>query len=138
MRYYLDTNILVFILSNQKDEIDREVTNLLDDCSNSFFVCSVVIQELLLLHKKGKFKKPIFKTPEDILFAIDESGYEVVSINKKNLLNYAKMDTPDTHKDPNYHMIIAQSISDKIPVISSEHKFKLYESQGLQLVFNKR
>jgi predicted nucleic acid-binding protein len=28
MRYFLDTNILVFILSNQKDEIDREVANL--------------------------------------------------------------------------------------------------------------
>jgi len=35
-------------------------------------------------------------------------------------------------------MIIAQAISDKMPVISSDRKFKLYEKQGLQLVFNKR
>jgi len=42
------------------------------------------------------------------------------------------------HKDPNDHIIIAQSISDKIPVISSDRKFKLYEKQGLKLVFNKR
>ena len=138
MRYYLDTNILVFILSNQKDEIDRDAINLLDDYSNSFLISSVVIQELLLLYKKGKFKKPDYNTPEDIFLAIDESGYEVVSISKKNLLYYAKMDTADDHKDPNDHMIIAQAISDRIPIISSDRKFKLYESQGLQLVYNKR
>jgi len=138
MRYYLDTNILVFILSNQKDEIDRDVTTLLDDYSNSFLVSSVVIQELLQLYKRGKLKKPDYYTPEDIFFVLDESGYEVVSISKKNFLHYAKMDTADDHNDPNDHMIISQAISDRIPIISSDRKFKLYESQGLQLVFNKR
>jgi PIN domain nuclease of toxin-antitoxin system len=42
------------------------------------------------------------------------------------------------HNDPNDHAIIAQAIADKIPVISSDHKFKSYISQGLKLVFNKR
>jgi PIN domain nuclease of toxin-antitoxin system len=36
------------------------------------------------------------------------------------------------------HVIIAQAISDKIPLISSDQKFKLYTSQGLDFVFNKR
>ena len=53
-------------------------------------------------------------------------------------MTYAGLETVTDHKDPNDHMIIAQSISDKIPVISSDKKFKLYENHGLQLVFNKR
>ena len=49
-----------------------------------------------------------------------------------------KLDIAPDHNDPNDHMIIAQSLSDKIPIISSDKKFKHYESQGLQLVLNKR
>ena len=44
----------------------------------------------------------------------------------------------DTNITPFDHMIIAQSISDKIPIISSDSKFPFYENQGLQFVFNKR
>jgi len=32
----------------------------------------------------------------------------------------------------------SQAISDKIPIISSDHKFKEYVSQGLEFIFNKR
>jgi len=38
----------------------------------------------------------------------------------------------------NDHLIISQAISDKIPVISSDYKFKEYIEQGLDFVFNKR
>jgi PIN domain nuclease of toxin-antitoxin system len=54
------------------------------------------------------------------------------------LMAYAEFTPSRDHKDPNDHMIIAQAISDKIPLISSDNKFKPYEKQGLQLVFNKR
>ena len=59
-------------------------------------------------------------------------------IQRNNLFSYAKLEPAKDHKDPSDHIIIAQSISDKIPVISSDRKFKLYEKQGLQLIFNKR
>ena len=41
-------------------------------------------------------------------------------------------------KDPNDHIIIAQSMSDKIPIISSDRMFKEYIGQGLEFVYNRR
>ena len=68
-----------------------------------------------------------------------DTNIKIITTTEKHLIAFANLDIPySDHKDPNDHMIIAQAISDKIPIISSDRKFKLYESQGLQFVFNKR
>ena len=138
MRYYLDTNILFFVLLNKSDELDDKVTDILDDYSNLFLISTVAIRELILLYNKGEFKKSNYKTYKDLFVTIEELNYEIVPVTKKHLYVYAELETAEDHKDPNDHVIIAQAISDKIPVISSDRKFKRYEKQGLQFVFNKR
>ena len=138
MRYYLDTNTLIFVLSNEKDNISSSVSNILSDYSNLFYVSSIVIQELVLLYKIGKLKSKHYKTVDDILFAIKETSIETIYFNEHHFSQYLQLVIADDHKDMNDHAIIAQSISDKIPVISSDNKFKLYISQGLDFVFNKR
>lgn len=138
MRYYLDTNVLFFILLNEKNELDSNVADIMRDYSNLFLISTVVIKELILLYKKGELKKSKYKTYKDLFVAIDELNYEIVQVSKKHLFTYAELEPVEGHKDPNDHLIIAQSISDKISIISSDRKFKYYENQGLQLVFNKR
>ena len=123
---------------NQRDELDISIIDILEDYSNSFYVSTVVIRELILLHKNGEMKKSHYKTYQDIFDTIEELNYEILPVTRKHLYAYAELTPATDHKDPNDHMIIAQSISDKIPIISSDKKFKLYENQGLQLVFNKR
>lgn len=44
----------------------------------------------------------------------------------------------DDHRDPNDRLIIAQAISDQIPLISSDRKFSRYERYGLDFIFNER
>ena len=39
---------------------------------------------------------------------------------------------------PNDRLIIAQAISDKIALVSSDRKFYMYEKYGLEFVFNRR
>ena len=138
MRYYLDTNILIFILSNDKDELDQQTLEILEDYSNTFFLSTVVLKEIILLYKEGKLEHLNYKTNKDLFVAIEELNYEIISVTKKHLFAYAELEPVEDHKDPNDHVIIAQSISDKIPIISSDKKFKRYENQGLQLIFNKR
>ena len=127
MRYYLDTNTLIFVLLNQLDEIDNNIIAILDDYSNSFYASSVAMRELILLHKNGKLEKHKYKSYKDIFNTIDSLGIEIVPVQRSNLFAYAELIPVVEHKDPNDHIIIAQSISDKIPIISSDRKFKLYE-----------
>ena len=40
--------------------------------------------------------------------------------------------------DPSDHVIIAHAITNRMPLVSSDRKFKFYEDQGLELVFNEK
>jgi PIN domain nuclease of toxin-antitoxin system len=138
MRYYLDTNILVFIITVSEDNISAELSTILNDYSVTLYTSSVAVKELLLLFRKGKLKGKRFKSETDILDGLKEAGLEIRYFNQYHFARYIKLMITDSHKDMNDHAIIAQAISDKIPLISSDQKFKLYEKQGLQLVFSKR
>jgi len=41
------------------------------------------------------------------------------------------------HNDPSDRLIIAQALTEKIPVISSDAKFPKYRKMGLDLVVNR-
>jgi PIN domain nuclease of toxin-antitoxin system len=138
MRYYLDTNILVFIVCQNKDDLSIDVRNVVFDLSNILYTSSIAVNELILLYKTGKIEFVDCKTANDLLFKIEKSAIKTVYYNKYHLLKYSGLELVDGHKDMNDHAIIAQAISDRIPLICSDQKFKLYQKQGLQLVFNKR
>ena len=139
MRYYLDTNILLFILQNEHDEIHRDIKAIIKDDSNTFFVSSIVIAELLFLFRIKKVKfRPQYKNESDILAQITKLGIKTVNFSQENLSTYFSLQIDDSHKDINDHLIISQAISDKIPLISSDNKFPFYEKQKLKFVFNKR
>jgi PIN domain nuclease of toxin-antitoxin system len=62
----------------------------------------------------------------------------MILFNEFHFKQYLALNINENHKDVIDHMIIARSISDKIPLISSDHAFKNYVSRGLSFVYNKR
>jgi len=138
VRYYLDTNILIFILIQDHDNVSHDVQHLLADYSNRFYVSSVAVQELIHIYKAGNILDKDYKSVKELFDAMEDSGIEIVPMNKFHLLQYAALQTISGHKDPNDHVIISQAISDKIPIISSDRKFKEYIGQGLRFIFNRR
>jgi len=119
-------------------ELSLEVERILDDYSNRFYVSSVAVRELIHTYKAGNIKDNDIKSVNDLFDAMDRSEIEIVPMNKHHLLQYATLDVVSGHKDSNDHIIIAQSISDKIPIISSDRMFKEYRGQGLEFVYNRR
>jgi len=119
-------------------ELSLEVQRILDDYSNRFYVSSVVVRELIHTYKAGNIKDKDIKSVNDLFDAMDRLDIEIVPTNRHHLLQYAALDVASGHKDPNDHIIIAQAISDKIPIISSDRMFKEYVGQGLEFVYNRR
>ena len=140
MRYYLDTNIIAFFLFDKKlkDNCDKNVRELFSDYENIFYISSIAARELVKLYNDGELKSVKYKSYKDLFSFMDELGIEIKPFTKRHVTTYADLYAVEDHKDPNDHMIIAQAVSEKIPVISSDQKFKFYENQGLQLIFNKR
>lgn len=58
MRYYLDTNILIFIILGQDDNISHDVRALLVDYGNSFMTSTLCLQEVVHLVQIGKIEMP--------------------------------------------------------------------------------
>ncbi|OAV64288.1 PIN domain protein [Bacteroidales bacterium Barb6] len=138
MRYYLDTNMLVFMLLNNKNCISRKVDNIISDFSNILYASSIAVNELILLYKSGKIELRSCKSAEDIISEIKRFGIEIVYYNQYHLAKYAALEIAGGHKDMNDHAIIAQAIADKIPLVSSDTDLYCYTAQGLNLIFNKR
>lgn len=114
MRYYLDTNILYFILSDRYDEIDRDVKAILDDYSSIVYVSNIVVQELIFLYRIGKFRYKLYKSEKDLIGAIEENDIRIIYSNEYHLKTYTSLQIAEGHKDINDHVIIAQAISDQI------------------------
>ena len=77
MRYYLDTNILVFLITGQKDEIDPDVKEHIFDYANRMMTSSVCVHELMHLYQIGKlpFKKGAHPPlPPDVLSWLEDIG----------------------------------------------------------------
>jgi PIN domain nuclease of toxin-antitoxin system len=125
MRYYLDTNILIFVLIQDYDSISRDVEHILRDPSNRLYVSSVAVRELIHSYKTGDIKDADIQSAKDLFYNIEASDIEIVPMNKHHLLKYAELESVSGHKDPNDHIIIAQAMADKIPIISSDIFFKL-------------
>ncbi|MDR0567538.1 MAG: PIN domain-containing protein [Prevotellaceae bacterium] len=140
MRYYLDTNTIIFILfdKHEGDNIGKEVLEILKNYKNTFYVSSIAMRELVKLYNDGELKSKLCKSHKELFALIERLNYEIKSFTRQHVMAYAELNPVGNHKAPNDHVIIAQAISNRIPLISSDHAFKRYQKQGLLLVFTKR
>ena len=142
MKVYLDTNMLYFLLLKSKDEISPAVNAILEDYQTVLYTSSVCVHELIHLCHIGKVpigkKNSVLKDAHDVLTWLNDMNIDIVMVTEKHLQVYADLPFADNHKDPNDRLIIGQAISDKVLLVSSDHKFERYMKCGLNFVFNKR
>jgi len=136
MRYLIDTNVFINIIEN--DFISDDVYAILYDYSNQIYLSSESIKEFIILVRAGKISGIKGKTILDVFdFVENELGYTVKYISKEHLCTFAKLDLVEGHNDPTDRLIIAQALTEKIPLISSDAKFPKYRKQGLDLIVNR-
>lgn len=140
MRYYLDTNILVFLFTKQsKENIRHYVYDVITDYANMMLTSSVCVHELIHLCQIGKLQdKKRQINAYEILNWLHAMGIEIVPVAEKHLDTLANLTLFKQHRDPFDRLIIAQAISDKISLISSDSSFLLYEKLGLKILYNNR
>jgi PIN domain nuclease of toxin-antitoxin system len=139
MRYFIDSNILIFYISKDEDELTPAVLEILRDCNNLISIPSRCVEEVIHLQQSGKIRIKQWKSAEDIVdFIIDELNFGIKHTGNEHLRTLAKLPQFPDHKDPIDRIAIAQAITEKTRMISSDTKFHYYKKYGLDFIFNKR
>lgn len=138
MRLLLDTCI-VFYMIDEDDKLSRDVKAMLSDYDNQLYVSMETIKELIVAYRRKGLGRKIWKTEDDIISTIkDELCISIFPIHEEHIHTYARLTINELqgHNDPSDHLIIAHAITEKMPLISSDHKFDFYRPQGLNYVCN--
>ena len=140
MRYLFDTNIFIYAAID-RDSLSKDVTAILEDYDNTFFLSSESVKEMIVGFNNGGIVSRFWSTAAEMVDAIREQFYiRILPVGEEQLGTYARLEInkAEDHKDPSAHIIIAHAITNRMPLISSDHKFKFYTKQGLDLVYNKK
>jgi PIN domain nuclease of toxin-antitoxin system len=136
MRYYIDTNIFIYLLEN-KSKLTKNVKSLFEDYNNQIYVSSESIKEFIHLFQQNRIKASTsIKKLDDIFEYIENLGYTIKYIKKEHLKTFINLPIVTNHNDPSDRLIISQAITEKIPLISSDTAFPLYRKHGLDLIEN--
>ena len=139
-RYLLDTNIFTFLATGEADRISDDVAAILEDYDNIFLMSMESVRELIVAYRNGKAISKFFKSPLDVIDSIERDyRIRIVLPDMEVMRTMARLETnaSEEHNDPSDHVIIAQAITMRLPLISSDRKFPFYRSQGLELIYNK-
>jgi len=140
-RYLLDTNILVYIVNKEDDCLCKEVQAILKDYENEFLVSIETIRELIVAYRTKKLLVKLFRSSIEMVDSLQKDyGVRIVQTDMEVMRTMAKLtiNEAEQHFDPSDHLIIAQAITMRLPLISSDRKFPFYRRQGLELIFNER
>ena len=126
-RYLLDTNILVFLITGDSDNISINTQKILSDLSNQLYTNSISVLELLQLYRIGKIQVQRFKTANELVDAIEDFLYiKILPVTKQHTQKLTKLKISISHNDPFDHAIIAHAMTEKLTLISSDRKFHDY------------
>lgn len=121
----LDTQAFIFALTSP-ETIPQKTRKLFNDPEIRLYLSMASIWEMSIKSSLGKLK---FETSlkEMIQTSIRESGLQILHIQAEHVYFVERL--PFHHKDPFDRIIIAQSLTENMPVISSDAMFDQYKTE---------
>jgi len=124
MDIILDTQTFIWFCEGD-EKLPNKVKDIISNKENNIKVSIASLWEMTI--KMSIEKLVLSFNITEIMNLVFENGFKVLPIEAKHLISLFGLKY--FHRDPFDRMIIAQSISENIPVISSDGVFKEYPVQ---------
>jgi len=121
MNILLDTHTLLWALTDEA-KLSERVRKLLPNADTWFSVAS--LWEILIKARIGKMPLPQ-PTGPFIMSKLRDNGVRVLPVTADHVLRIESL--PGHHRDPFDRMLIAQSLEEKLPLVSSDNIFRRYD-----------
>lgn len=127
MKILIDTHIFLWYVTNNKN-LNESTKLIINERENIIYLSQASIWEIAIKNSLGKltFNSPFREFIEE---QITVNDFNVLSFNLSHFEQVTKL--LFHHRDPFDRIIIAQSISENIPIISYDEMFKFYDIQLL-------
>jgi PIN domain nuclease of toxin-antitoxin system len=137
MRYLIDTNLFINII---EDKFISDDVRYILEYEPEKYISYESIKEFIHLAQNGKIEmKKKQETTFNIFHFIEKLlCWKVKYIREEHLKTLARLDLVEGHSDPSDRLIIAQAITEKLTLISSDTAFPKYRKQGLDLIQNRK
>ena len=138
MRVLIDTCIFVFMISDE-ERLSPDVATILSDYDTELCLSMESVRELVIAYRNNSFNTRRWRTATDLIRSIsDEYFITILTVGFETMATYARLriNEAEGHHDPSDHIIISQALTEHLPLITSDHKFKFYKKQGLDLIYN--
>ena len=119
MRVLIDTSVLIFA-ALEPNRLTKSAFSILADSENIPEISTVSIAEIALKNATGKLIFPSI----DVHHSLDDLKIRILPFTADHAFQLFNL--PLHHRDPFDRQIIAQSLHEKIPLITSDRKFSLY------------
>ena len=134
MRYLIDTNIFIY-MATDGEMLNDDVKCILGDYENLIYISTESLRELVVHYNNKALLRKYWKTKKAMLDCITkEYGLQILPLTPDVMYTYGRMNI--YHNDPSDHVIIAQAMAMKMPLISDDNRFPEYRNEGLELIEN--
>jgi PIN domain nuclease of toxin-antitoxin system len=120
VRLLLDTHIFLWWLAGDESVSESARAAILEEGSNAIFISAASTWEIATRHRLGKLNG-VNAIAADLPGAIESQGFLGLSITTRHGQFAGAL--PGPHRDPFDRMLIAQSISEDLVLVSNERAF---------------
>lgn len=121
MQLLLDTDILIWFLEG-KSKLSIRQRDLIIDGENDVYASIASLWEIAI--KLSLRKLDLTKSFDEIINALRKENIEVLPITPDHLVKVTTL--PFRHRDPFDRIIIAQAMSEEIPIMTLDRNFAEY------------
>jgi PIN domain nuclease of toxin-antitoxin system len=122
MQVLLDTNSFLWFISGN-ERLSPDARNIIADLDNQLVLSAASLWEIAIKVSIGKLS--LFQPFGQLISQqLEENDVSVMSISLNHLTRL--LDLPFHHRDPFDRLIIAQAVTESLPVISSDAVFAQY------------
>ena len=115
MRILLDSHLLIWLVG-ASDRLPSEARAMIEDAGNAVFFSSASIWELSIKHSTGRARLALH--PQVLYEQLVKNEFQEVQVTAAHGLLVSSLET--IHKDPFDRILIAQSISEGMLLLTSD------------------
>ena len=132
MNCLLDTHTFLWTISHSEN-LSKKAAETIKNPKNEIFVSAVSFWEISI---KTRIKKINLDTiePEELLQLAEKMEFQLISLTAEEAITYHKL-KESSHNDPFDRMLIWQSISRNMSLISKDQEFNKFIPHGLKLIW---